>query len=169
MTVTTFEYTKIINKENITFGNNVIIDDFVLIYAKTKMSIGSYTHIGSFSSIVASTYVEMQDFSGLSQGCRIFSGSDDFSGGGFGNPSINEKYRNITKAPVILEKFSIIGANSVILPGVTIGEGASVSAGSVISKDLDPWGVYINNRKIKDRDQKGVMENYNKFCLENKL
>lgn len=169
MTVTIFEYTKIINRENIEFGNKVLIDDFVLIYAKHKMRIGSYTHIGSFSSIVASDYVEMDDFSVLSHGCRIFSASDDFITGGFGSPLVNIKYRNIKKDPVILKKFAIIGANSVILPGVTIGEGASVGANSVVTKNLEPWGVYINNKKVKDRDQKGVLRNYEKFCLENNI
>ena len=36
--VKTFEYTKIIGLENIEFGTNIIIDDFVLIYAKDKIS-----------------------------------------------------------------------------------------------------------------------------------
>lgn len=49
--VKTFEYTKIIGLENIEFGENVIIDDFVLIYAKEKIKIGNFVHIASFSSI----------------------------------------------------------------------------------------------------------------------
>lgn len=166
MTVRTFEYTKIINPDNIEFGENVLIDDFVMIYAKSRMKIGSYTHIASFSSIACSAYVEMGDYSGISQGCRVFSASDDFINGGFGNPMVDEKYRNLTKANVIIEKFALIGANSVILPGVTIGEGATVGANSVVSKDLEPWGVYINNRRIKDRNKAKVLENYNNFLKD---
>jgi galactoside O-acetyltransferase len=112
-------------------------------------------------------YFEMQDFTCISHGTRVFTASDDFKSYGFGNSSIDKKYRNIKKAPVIMEKFSLVGANSTILPGVVIGEGATVGAGSVVTKNLDPWGVYLNNRRIADRDKVGVMNTYEKFCAEN--
>jgi Acetyltransferase (isoleucine patch superfamily) len=105
----------------------------------------------------------MEDFTGLSMGVRVFTSSDDFSFYGFGNPSISEEFRNVKHGPVIIKKFAIIGANSVILPGVTIGEGAAVGAGSVVSKDLEPWGIYIGNRKIGQRDKDGILKNYEKF------
>ena len=50
--VRTFEYTKIIGLEKIDFGKYVIIDDFVLIYAKDRIKIGNYVHIAAFSSII---------------------------------------------------------------------------------------------------------------------
>jgi galactoside O-acetyltransferase len=165
--VSIFEHKKIIGLENIEFGRNIIIDDFVFIYAKKRIKIGNNVHIASFTSITGGEYFTMEDFSGLSSGVRIFIGSEDFQEWGFGNPTIDEKYRNIKRAPIHIGKFCVIGANSVILPGVTVGEGATVGAGSVVSKNLEPWGIYIGNRKIGDRDKLGVLENYNKFLLEN--
>ncbi|RUR73469.1 LPS biosynthesis O-acetyl transferase [Chlorogloeopsis fritschii PCC 6912] len=167
--VTTFEYTKIIGLGNIDFGKNIIIDDFVFIYAKTKIKIGNYVHIGSFTSITGGEKFTMEDFSGLSSGVRIFTASEDFQGCGFGNPTLDEKYRNTKRLPVHIGKFCLIGANSVILPGVTVGEGATVGAGSVVTKNLEPWGIYVGNRKIGDRDKLGVLENYNNFLLENRI
>ncbi|AUB40870.1 Acetyltransferase [Nostoc flagelliforme CCNUN1] len=167
--VITFEYTKIIGLENIEFGRNIIIDDFVFIYAKTAINIGSYVHIASFTSITGGESFTMGDFSALSSGVRIFTGSDDFKYWGFGNSTICEKYRNTKRASIHIGKFCVIGANSVILPGVTVGEGATVGAGSVVTKNLEPWGIYIGNRKIGDRDKLGVFDNYQKFLLENKV
>ncbi|WP_316353882.1 acyltransferase [Candidatus Trichorickettsia mobilis] len=167
MSVTTFEYTKIVGKENIEFGNNIIIDDFVFIYAKNKMKFSNFVHIASFATIIGVDYFEMQDFTAISIGCKVLTATDDFKSWGFGNSTINAKYRNVTKAPVILEKFSIVGANAVILPGVTIGEGVAVGAGSIVTKDLAPWGVYIGNKRVKERDKKGVFDTYEKFCQEN--
>lgn len=158
-----YESAKIIGIENIEFGEHIIIDDFVLIYAKKKSKIGSYVHIGAFSSITGGESVILEDFSGLSLGCRIFTGSEDFIGSGFGNPTIPELYRNVHRAPVRICRFSIIGANTVILPGVTVGEGAAVGANSVVVKSLEPWGVYRGNRKIADRDRNGILTNYSKF------
>lgn len=46
-----------------------------------------------------------------------------------------------------------IGARSIIMP-VTIGEGAIISAGSFVNRDLDPWGIYFGNpaKKIRERE-----------------
>lgn len=161
--VKTFEFTKLIGIENIEFGKHIILDDFVLIYAKEKTKIGSYVHIASFTSISGGGEFVMEDFSGLSSGCRIITGSDDFKGGGFGNPTIVEEFRNLHKGKIHLCKFAIVGTNSVILPDITIGEGATISAGSVITKDLEPWGIYVGNRKVGTRDKDAVMENYDRF------
>ena len=44
-------------------------------------------------------------------------------------------------APVVIKKGAWVGVNSVILPGVTIGENAIVAAGSVVAKDVAPYTV----------------------------
>jgi galactoside O-acetyltransferase len=161
--VKTFEFTKIIGIENIEFGEYIIIDDFVLIYAKEKIKIGNYVHIASFTSISGGGELIMDDLSTISSGCRIVTGTDDFKNHGFGNSSINNDFRNITTAKIHINKFAIIGSNSVVLPGVTIGEGASVGAGSVVSKDLEPWGVYVGNKRIGWRNKEGILKNYQNF------
>jgi galactoside O-acetyltransferase len=161
--VKTFEYTKIIGIENIEFGKYIIIDDFVLIYAKEKITLGNYVHIASFTSISGGGELEMGDLSAISSGCRIITGTDDFKGEGFGNSTISNEFRNIEQKKITIGKFAIIGGNSVILPGVTIGEGASVGAGSVITKDLEPWGIYVGNRRIGWRDKEEVLKRYEVF------
>jgi len=161
--VKTFEYTKIIGLENIEFGKNIIIDDFVLIYAKEKIRIGNYVHIASFTSISGGGELIMEDFSGLSSGCRVITGSDDFKGEGFGNPTIVSEFRNVQTGKIHIERFAIVGTNSVILPNVTIGEGATVGAGSVVTKDLEPWGIYVGNKRIGYRDKEAVMANHERF------
>ncbi len=164
--VKTFEFTKIAGIENIHFGKGVLIDDFVFIYATEKMKIGNYVHIACFTSITGGAEFEIGDFSAISQGCRILMGTDDFKNWGFGNSAIPGKYRNVKRAPIRIGKFCIIGANSVVLPGVTIGEGATIGACSVVTRDLEPWGVYVGNRKISERDKEAVLKTYNSFLSE---
>ncbi|MEM8531578.1 MAG: acyltransferase [Chloroflexota bacterium] len=163
--VQTFEYTKIVGLEHIEFGTNIIIDDFVFIYATNTIQLGSYIHIASFTSISGGGTLVMEDFSTLSSGVRVFTGSDDFKYHGFGNSTIGETFRNVRRGHIHIGKFVIVGANSVILPDVQIGEGVSVGAGSVVTRDLAPWGIYINNKRVGDRDKSGVLENYQKFQL----
>lgn len=164
--VKTFEYTKIIGIENIEFGKNVLIDDFVMIYAKKRMKIGSYIHIACFSSVLGGEEFFMEDFSWISSGSRVFTGSDDLKDWGFGNPTVPEKYRNVRRAPVYIGKFACIGANTVILPGVTVGEGATVGANSVVTRNLEPWGIYIGNNRIGDRNKEGVLKTFDEFLQD---
>jgi acetyltransferase-like isoleucine patch superfamily enzyme len=161
--VTTFEHTKIIGRENIEFGRPVILDDFVLVYAKARMRIGNYVHIACFASLTGGAPLTIGDFAAVSQGARVLTGTDDFKAWGFGNSTVEERYRNATRAPVSIGRFCIVGANSVVLPGVSIGEGATVGAGSVVTRDLAPWGVYIGNKRIRDRDKRAVLDNYERF------
>lgn len=132
------------------------------------MTIGNYVHIAAFVSIAGHEEIHIGDFSGVSNGSRIFSATDDFVDWGFGNPTVPPEYRNVKSGPVIIGKFAMIGANAVILPGVTIGDGVTVGANSVVSCDLEPWGVYINNKRIRERNKQGVLATYEKF-LANSL
>jgi galactoside O-acetyltransferase len=56
----------------------------------------------------------------------------------------------------MLKRHVIIGAGTTILPGCVLGEGASVGAMSMVTKSLDPWGVYfgIPVRRLKARKKK---------------
>ena len=164
--VRTFEYTKIVGIENITFGTNVLVDDFAFIYATSPMKIGNYVHIACFSSVIGGADLVLEDFVAISHGARILTGTDDFKDWGFGNSTVPEKYRNTTRKPIHVGKFCIVGANSVVLPGVKIGEGAMVGANSVVSRDLEPWGIYIGNKRISERNKEGVLNNYQKFVAE---
>ncbi|HON78339.1 MAG TPA: acyltransferase [Spirochaetota bacterium] len=164
--VTIFEPTRITGLPNIEFGKNIIIDSYTFIYSNKRLKIGNNVHIASFVFLSGGEVIEIGDFVGLFQGCKIYASTDDFKDWGFGNPTIDEKYRNPYRAPVVIGKFAVVGANSVVLPGVTIGEGASVGACSVVTRDLEPWGIYIGNKKIGERNKQGVLDNYAQYLKE---
>lgn len=136
---------KIIFPELISIGDSVIIDDFVFLMGGTKTNIGSFVHIGSFTSITGGGEFSMEDFSGLSGGVRVYTGNEDYSGGGMTNPTVPYPYRKPVRSYVHIGKHAIVGANSVILPGVTIGEGAVVGANSLVTKDCKPWTTYFGS------------------------
>lgn len=73
----------------------------------------------------------------------------------YNDTQIPIKYQgNITK-PIRVCTGSWIGANSIILSGVTIGENSVVGAGSVVTKDIPPRTVYAGNPARKIRDIEG--------------
>lgn len=57
------------------------------------------------------------------------------------------------KGDTIIENDAWIGMNAMIMPGVTIGEGAIVAAGSVVAKDVPPYTIVGGNpaKEIKKR------------------
>jgi galactoside O-acetyltransferase len=153
--------------ENISIGNNVRIDDNVIIVASNKNSpvkIGNYIHIASNCYLAGSDGIDMMDFTTLAPGVLIFSGSDDYSGKKLTNPMVGNPYIGGKSGKVTLCKHVIIGAGSVVLPDVTIKQGSSVGALSLVNKDLNPWGVYsgIPAKKIKSR-YKDVLKLEKKF------
>jgi len=143
--------------ENITIKDNVRIDDnTVIVASNNSTTIGNYVHIASNCYIAASEGLKMEDFSGLAPGVNIFTGSDDYSGKKLTNPTVDRKYIGGKSGEVVLGRHVIIGSNSVILPGVHIGEGSSVGALSLVTKSLESWGSYFGTpaKKIKTRSKK---------------
>jgi acetyltransferase-like isoleucine patch superfamily enzyme len=54
-------------------------------------------------------------------------------------------WSQVSVAPVLISDKAWIGMNSIILKGVTVGEGAVVGAGSIVTKDVAPWTVVAGN------------------------
>ena len=75
------------------------------------------------------------------------------------SPMVPEEYTNVTGGIVTLEKFVQLGANTVVMPNLTIGEGTSVGAMSFVNKSLNKWGIYVGIPCKKLKDRKRNIEN----------
>jgi len=126
--------------ENIEIGNNVRIDDFCILSGNIKF--GNNIHISAYTAIYGKFGVEMEDYTGLSPRCTVFSATDDFSGDYLIGPMVDSDFTNVTGGKVLIKKYSQIGSGCIILPCVTVGEGVAVGAMSFINKSLDEWGIY---------------------------
>jgi len=133
-------FARFYESENIEIGSNVRIDDFCILSGKIKL--GSCIHIAAYTALFGRFGIEMEDYTGLSPRCNVLSATDDSSGDYLIGPMIDSKYTNVTGGKVLIKKFSQVGTNCVILPGVTINEGVAVSAMSLVNQDLDAWKIY---------------------------
>lgn len=158
----------LIGLDKISLGNNIQIDENVFIAANAgSLIIGDYVHIGGGSHLSCAGGITLSDFSGLSQGVRIYSATDDYTGHSLTNSTVPDKFKNVKIAPVFLGRHVIIGSGSVILPGVQIGIGSSVGALSLVLSSLQEWGVYFGSpaKRIKARSQ-NILELEKKLLQE---
>jgi len=139
--------------EQMKFGDNVRVDDFSILSG--AISFGSHIHVAAYTALYGGGEIELHDFCNISSRVSIYSVSDDYSGETMTNPMVPEIYKRVERAPVVLGKHVIVGSGAIILPGVTIGEGSAIGALSLVTKKLDPWGVYagIPVRRLRSRDQ----------------
>ncbi|GAB1739282.1 hypothetical protein NU219Hw_g4028t2 [Hortaea werneckii] len=112
---------------NVELGQNVFINFNCTMLDTTKITIGARTLFGSNVSLFSGTH------------------------------PLDPDVRNGTKGPEMGAEIHIgedcwFGGNVTVLPGVTIGRGCTVGAGSVVTKDVEPYTVVAGNpaRKIRD-------------------
>lgn len=150
--------------ENISIGNNTRIDDYTILSG--KVYIGDYVHIAAGTYLFGgSAGIEINDFCGLSAKCCIYAVTDDYLGGGMTNPMIPTVYRNVTQETVTLGKHVIIGAGSIVLPGVYIAEGGAFGAMSLINKSTKEWTVYIGAPIKEWKERKKLSEKEYEFRM----
>lgn len=85
--------------------------------------------------------------------CSFFSGTHPL------DPHIRNGTRGPeTGKPITIGEDCWLGGNVIVLPGITIGKGSTVGAGSVVTKDVEPYTLVAGNparvlRKIEVSDQ----------------
>jgi len=140
---------------DVKLGKDVRIYSFVNLYG---CEIGDESRIGTFVEIQKGARigkrVKLSSHSFVCEGVTI----EDEVFIGHGVMFTNDKYpRSTTEAgslqseadwvctPTVVKKRASIGSNATILCGVTIGEGAMVGAGSVVTHDVPPGAVVAGN------------------------
>lgn len=140
----------------IRIADNVRIDDFCVLSAgEGGIEIGSYVHIAVYTCLIGAGKIAIADFANLSSRVAIYSSSDDYSGRTMTNPTVPDRYKAVDHRPVSIGRHVIIGSGSIVLPGVTIGEGAAVGALSLVTRELEPWGIYAGTpaKRVADRSR----------------
>jgi acetyltransferase-like isoleucine patch superfamily enzyme len=144
---------------NISLGSNVIIEDYVTLNAKTGkidirdgvflsrncylnsfpdglIKIGAGSGIGLNSSLHGGGGIIIGNNVMVAQQCVLLSQAHNYS-----DLRMPIKEQGIEKAKVTIEDDAWIGSGVKILPGVNIGKGAIVGAGSVVTKDLPAYSI----------------------------
>lgn len=145
-------------------GDDSIVDDFC--YFSTKVRIGRCTHIVSGCTVGGGPDMLFQigDFSGLGSGSRIWCTSDDLANDlvALPPPDTEAVKQYVIRGDVILDNYTAVGTNSVIMPCNHVPTGTAICAMSFVPAGFNfrPWSVYggIPIRFIRPRNRESVLE-----------
>jgi len=133
--------------DNVYIGHNTILKS----YYKNEMIIGSHTWIGQNCFIHSAGGIVIGKGVGIGPMVKIISSSHED-----GPLSTPVMFNKLIFKKVVLEDGCDIGAGTVILPGIKIGEGAIIGAGSVVTKDIPSFTVAagVPARPLRKRTKK---------------
>ena len=123
--------------ERVSIGKyvNIYHRCFIAVSHEGQVYIGDHTHLGVDVYLNASRgCIRIGNYVAIAPKSQIYSYSNDYQAG----RRIVDCYR---VADVTIEDDVWIGAGSIILPGVTIGTGAIVGAGSVVKRDVPSYAI----------------------------
>lgn len=144
--------TSIYNHNEIIINDYARVDDFCLLSG--QLNIGKFVHITPYCNLAGGDKgIFISDFATLAYGVHVFTQSDDYTGQTMTNSNIPEQYKMIKREAIYIKKHVIIGAGSIIMPGVELKEGTSIGAMSLVRKSTEEWSIYVGNpaKKIKQR------------------
>jgi galactoside O-acetyltransferase len=151
---TDIRYSKIRYKAKSTLivGSDSLIETSIAFEREgAKVIIGDRTFIGGFSTLSVAENISIGDDVLISWGVNIVDhNSHAISFSKRKNDVLDGKkgkkdWLNVTISPVHIGNKVWIGSNSIILKGVTIGEGSIIGAGAVVTKDVLPWTIVAGN------------------------
>jgi acetyltransferase-like isoleucine patch superfamily enzyme len=129
-------------------GPGCNISDGVTIKHPTGLSLGMRVSIHEYTYISASGGVVIGDHVAIGSGCSLISNAHNFD-----KKNVLIKKQGISQRPIYIGNDVLLGVKVTVLPGVTIGNGAIVGAGSVVTKNIPPYTVNagVPSRVLRDR------------------
>lgn len=132
--------TRVFHPESIELGNNVYVGHNTILqgYYKNKMLIGDNAFIGPNCFFHSAGSISIGKNVGLAAYTKILTSVHEEEG--LEKPL---SFSKIVFAKVVIQDNVHVGIGTVILPGVTIGQGAQIGAGAVVSRDIPAFAVAV--------------------------
>ena len=129
------------NNQNISIGNENNFASYSILKSHGGyISIGNNNFVGEKSQIQGRGGVEIGDNVLIAPNCFISSSNHDYE-----NPDNDDYLKKEIPSKTKIEDKVWIGANCVIVAGVTIGTCSIVAGGSVVTKDVEPYTIVAGN------------------------
>lgn len=153
------------DKLKVKIGNKCRVLGYLVCKSAGEIKVGDYTVIQDGVSIRCLDSITIGSFTGIAEGTLITDNNTHpvnieewikhrirVAPGGPGYPGLGNGWELSESAPVIIGDGVWIGGNCTILKGVTIGDGAIVARGAIVTKDVAPFTIVAGNpaKKVKE-------------------
>lgn len=135
---------KMIHPQNAELDDHCQIMDYAFLDAGKSLKIGKYSTITWHCLLEGGANISIGDRVFIGPGSKVLSSTYELDGY-YAIEHIDERARATRYGDITIHDDAYIGANSVVMPGVTIGEGAVVGANALVNRNLKPWGIYFGN------------------------
>lgn len=105
-----------------------------------KLSIGNHVEMAWDTLLDATGGITLEDWSGVGPGTALITSNWKSL-----DPDNPQRKQGLEAKPIVIGRDVWLGANCIVNMGVTIGQGAIVSAGSVVNKDIPPFALVSGN------------------------
>ena len=139
-----YDLAKICNPQWAEIDDFTKIFDFVFIDARHTLKIGKYSIITWHCIIEGGANIKIGDRVFLGPGSKLLSSTYELHGY-YTSQFLPKDAYSINYGNITIENDAYIGAGTIVMPGVKIGEGAVVGANSLVNHNLKPWGIYFGN------------------------
>ena len=137
----------VFHPENIEIGDDVYVGHCAILkgYFQNRLRIGSWSWIGQLAFLHAAGGIDIGRRVGIGPGVKIFTSSHELGPVRDGRRLQTDPImdRPLRVAPVVLEDGCDVGVGAIVMPGVTIGKGAQVAAGAVVTHDVAPGAIVM--------------------------
>lgn len=124
------------------FGASIGRSNFIYpsakIWAPWLLETGDVVTLGPHCEVYNPGGISLRHHTIISQSAYLCGATHDY----------NSRDFDYIPKPIVTEPYAWVCARAIVLPGVTIGEGAVLGAGSVTSRDLESWTVYAGNPAV---------------------
>lgn len=129
--------TRIVNFTNVSIGSGCFIQEHVYMRAGAGgfIRIGNDCAVNSFAKLFGHGGIEIGDRSQLGPACLITTTHHDYR-----RSDLKAEFRKVT-----IGKGVWVGANTLILPGITIGDECVIGAGSVVTRDIPEGSIAVGS------------------------
>ena len=160
----TFRFDVKVKNNKVSIGDNSMVGcNFVFESDEGQINIGSNSYIGGGTTLISRDNISVGNNVTIAWGCTIYdhnSHSLDYRERQKDIERQNTDYRNgrnfisskdwsvVKSKPITIKDNVWIGFDSVILAGVTVGEGSIIGARSVVRHNVEPWTVVAGNPAV---------------------
>lgn len=130
-----------------------------ILIRKMGCHVGKNTFFGDYVRMDTS-YADMiyiGDYTHITSGCRLLCHQRDLTGYCKGDNAADLGYKT---GEIHIGKGVMVGMETIIMPGVTIGDGAIIGAGSIVTRDIPAWTIATGRpaRVVKEIPERKIVE-----------